>query len=684
MESNSDLQAENKSDLQATSKSDLQVTSKSDLRDVRLATGVKPLTVAGLNNVFRHVIRTRGRGIKYRRTRYGYTASDWMENIYDLSEISRAADVEGHLATSFRKHREMCLKEGWTLSSKDDATLKRIRQRIREIELMSDTPFSFIIREITTNLIKFSTAFLYTRRDKDRSTGRIVRLHGKRLEPIAAVEVIDPTTMRAKQNKSGRVIKWLQSVPEQGDEVEFEPEDIITFTIDKKSGFIFGTPYCLPVLDDIRALRRLEELVEVISSKHAFPLFHYQVGTEKKPATDYVDANTGSRTSEVDIVQMAIADMPLEGGYVTSERHKITVIGAEGQALDLKPYLEYFEKRVLGGLRLSDQDLGRGGSPKGTATTISKNIADAAKDFQQVIAETFNFYLFRRMLWEEDIEDSEDNDVMLVFPAVDQEQERAHQNHALGLFQGGILTEDEARLAIGREPISDEERNNLQIETQQMPLLKMESELQAKVAAAKSTASSNSTKSKTQPQNQHGKKATKTAVKANDISSIILSTWDSMRYTAIYREIDPADGGLVSFIKNTLFDAIKTPLTILIDDTALLVGDTIPTSDVKEVFFNRYIKEDLKKIATRTNMLAVARSDQVSPTIGVVGAFDALEPHIGIVGNRIKMLAAAFSMLQVAQAQDDDVTINGMLINKTDHVRGLARTLIHNEIVIGK
>ena len=47
----------------------------------------------------------------------------------------------------------------------------------------------------------------------------------------------------------------------------FSAEDVIFISLDKNTGFTFGTPYIVPVLDDVRALRRLEEIAEIVGGK---------------------------------------------------------------------------------------------------------------------------------------------------------------------------------------------------------------------------------------------------------------------------------------------------------------------------------------------------------------------------------------------------------------------------------
>lgn len=291
------------------------------------------------------------------------TDGNFVSPIYDLGEIARCVDVEPYVAQSIRRHREQILKEGYGPEGEEDDMVDYIKQRLFEIALVSGIPTSSWIRETITNLVQFHNAFLVFRRDENRSSGAAIQMYGKTLSPIAGIYTVDPTTMSVKVDKYGTPKQWKQKITadsgyDSGDtEKTFPPEDVVCITVDKKSGFTFGTPYILPVLEDIRALRKLEELAMIIASKEAFPLYHYKVGTPENPAISYEGGG-----SEVDIVKSEVANMPTGGAVITTERHEISLISRQGGALDLHPYLEYFEARVLAGLRLSPMDLGRGGS----------------------------------------------------------------------------------------------------------------------------------------------------------------------------------------------------------------------------------------------------------------------------------------------------------------------------------
>lgn len=449
---------------------------------------------------------------------------------YDLQEIARASDVEPYINQSIKKHREKILKEGYTLYGQDEEMVEYIKKRLFEISIVTDCSTEEWVRQLTLNLVTYHTAFIVFKRDKSRSTGGIIRKFGKNLQPIAGIFIPDSSSMEVCVDKYGVPIKWKQNVESLnfGTSVtkknnEFNIEDVIVITMDKKSGFTFGTPYILPVLDDIRALRKLEELTVILASKEAFPLYHYKVGTPEKPAIRHLD-----NTSEVDTAIAQISSMPAQGFIVTSERYSIELVSRAGAALDLGPYLKYFEARVLAGLRLSELDLGRGGAAsKGTASNIDKNLEDAAKDYQKVISDALTLKLLLPLALEGGYNVSYDNLVKFEFPMIDREEFRLRQTHGLALFQAGVISLDEYRKEyLNKKPLDPSEimKTDTAIRTAIAayfaPILNPPSPTSGSSSSSASKPStpavSNKVSNIIQPENQYGRLPTKRRVTAND------------------------------------------------------------------------------------------------------------------------------------------------------------------------
>jgi len=461
---------------------------------------------------------------------------------YNLGEISKVMDIECYVRQAFNKHVELCLKEGYDITSRDEEATMYIKRRLREIAEVSGLTFDMILRSTAQNLIAYSNAFLVKVRDFKRSSGmQITRISGTSLPPVAAYFPMDPTSIRIKRDFHGQVLKYWQRVPGNPIMPQFIPENIIHIYYDKKEGFAFGTPYIVPVLDDIRSLRRMEENIEMLLSQHLFPLYQYIVGTENAPAEIYEDG-----TSEVDVIKEQIERMPTEGSIVTPERHEIRNLGAEGKALDASDYLKYFERRVLAGLGISDVALGRGDtSNRATATTLDKSMADRCKDFQDVIENFINEYMFKELLLEGGfvIDEREDSFVKIKFREIDIDFMLKVQNHSVFKYEHHAMTETEMREEISRDPIGENQREDMYFERVQAPLVEFESEAAVQIAEAKgvgkaSVLSKNTTRSvskkagkstnnRNKPTNQHGTKPAKTAAKKDyeKLASLLDHSW---------------------------------------------------------------------------------------------------------------------------------------------------------------
>lgn len=452
--------------------------------------------------------------------------------IHDLGEIARAIDTESYLARSVQKHREYILKEGWTLVGKTPETLDYVKNRLFHFAMATDITTDEWVRELITNLVTYSTCFLVLKRDQEKSLGFPIRLHGKYLDPIAGLFPMDPVSVKVRQNMSGRAVKWKQEIG--GQTRIFDSEDVIDITIDRKSGFAFGTPYSLTVLDDIRALRRLEELCEMVAHKHLFPLFHVKVGTDEKPAQD-VELADGSLIPEVDIAKAEIQEMPTEGGLVTSERYTIELLGSEDKVLDLMPYIEHFKERVMSGLRLSPLDLGQADTGnKATAQVVNRNLVDAVKDYQRVFSDCITFKLLDKLVLEGGFDLNQDTRVQFQFPTADKEEERAMQQHGLSLFQSNAITCEEMRQGfLKKECFTPEQESDTWFERFEKPVY--EAQLKAKAASATSSGTKkdsikikNRTSTATRPQNQYGRMATKPSIPINDFILSIKREWEDL------------------------------------------------------------------------------------------------------------------------------------------------------------
>lgn len=373
---------------------------------------------------------------------------------YDLYEIGRVDDVDSYVHQAFKKKVGLFLKEGFDYVGSNKKIVQYIKNRFQQIAIASNISHTELIRRSASQFIRKSNAFLVKVRDEGASGGKVrIDISGKSLLPIAGYFPVPSETMEADFDINGKVNRWRQRMP-NGLFKEFAPEDVVHFTFDRKEGLIFGTPILTPVIDDIRALRKIEENIELLIYKHLFPIFQYIVGTEKAPA-----GLTEDGLREIDIVRQEIQFMPSEGGIVTPERHEIKTIGVESKALRAESYLEHFKRRVFSGLGMSAVDFGEGDtSNKSTSDNMSRALVDDIKDVQDAFESQFNHFIIAELLLESTFADqdifSDKNRVDLVFREIDLDKQIKMETHAADLFAKNATSWDELREAIARDPIA--------------------------------------------------------------------------------------------------------------------------------------------------------------------------------------------------------------------------------------
>ena len=313
----------------------------------------------------------------------------FLDPEYNLSEVAAAMDTEAYFRRSIDKYIEHIWKQGFKIVGKDDKAVKYIRRRLMEIARVTGMPTWQLLEDIAGQLVPYANCFIVKKRDPQSSSGGIrINFDGKALDPVAGYFVLDATSIKIARDTHGTVKKYEQYIEGNPEPAKkFNPINMIHIYTHRKIGLAAGTPMVTPVLDDIRALRRMEEGIEILIFQHAIPLFHYTVGTDESPALD----------EEIQLLKTTIQDMPSNGVIVTPERHDIQAIGAEGRSVRAEGYLTYFKQRVWAGLGMSGVSFGEGDTAnRSTAMTMDGNVQDTSRKFQQCITlHSFLLLIFR-------------------------------------------------------------------------------------------------------------------------------------------------------------------------------------------------------------------------------------------------------------------------------------------------
>lgn len=610
----------------------------------------------------------------------------FIEPEYDLTEIGKATDTDGLFRIAYDRHLTCIMKEGWSINGRNPVAVSYIRRRLREIGYMSGSPFSVLLRQMAQDLVEYSNFFLFLHRDEEKSTGQGVVVKAKKKKPIAALFNLDPPTMVPRIGDTINIRSWHQLLPDthfhgkrffglsnDGDvknSKRYMPEDIVHGFWRRRTGQIFGTPTAVPVLDDIRALRRLEEIAELITHKHAFPLVHVTVGTENMPAR-----RTVTGTPEVDVIAGQYENMPLEGSFVTSER--VSVTGIRTESMDLKPLLEHYHDRAMSGLGISSIDIGRGDSAnRGTAITLSRNLMDRCREFQAILSEYLTEQLFDILLLEGGFDLDEDTRVTLEFPEVDIERQMVVNNHAMALYQGNVFTETEARAMMGRDPLTESQRDDLFMDRVSIPLAKEEAEASMR-ASVRAAASKNT------PTNQSGKKRARTQAvntkkmagerASQEIAGLLTATQDDLRIYMMHQEsesrvIDDRElrrrlSARRDSVRRALVSAASPLMQAGMDryakesgsQTKFFVGKAIRDRFVRRCLsdpLNEFLSTDPKVSSDVNRMVDTLRSSTGGYNLLLGALFDNWSSRWRRLLDRLEKISEAFGYAQAAWIDD--------------------------------
>jgi len=385
----------------------------------------------------------------------GYSRRDgiFFRCEYDFDEIKRAVDTENYLAVAIKKYSELFMKAGYTFRGVKDAPSEYLRKRFKLMSYFGEdeVPFELLMRETTHDLVEFSNAF-WVKCRKDEIP--FIKANGivSSKKCVAGYSRLDPAQVRVQFDKNGKLCAYKQITP-TGREKVFNKEDVIHFVLNRPAESVWGVPFWTPTLEDIRFLRVLEGDVATIAHRFATPIVHAKVGLPQ-------EGLYGTK-KEVDETRQLIENTPPDGMIISPERLNFSIIGAEGNALNLKDYLSYFESRVFTGLNTSSTMMGRGGT-KQDADSMEEQVHNAVKDMQAAFAIQFQNAVIIELLLEGGFNPilKEEDEVELVFNEINLDTRVKLENHIINLYHANAITVEEMRSGIGYK-VSDFDKDKL-------------------------------------------------------------------------------------------------------------------------------------------------------------------------------------------------------------------------------
>lgn len=434
-------------------------------------------------------IKSVGKSMRVAALALGFQGTTWYydnrtnfePSPYDFDRIIQAVDTDSYVKQSIAKYKELFWKEGWNIVGENPEAVQYLYQRIDYMEMAMKRPFSDFLLEVSDHLFKFANAFIV------KARGDISQYFPSALSPINASQtlvgyyLIPTEQVRILRDKYNRPRSYQQATdpltyaPTEKDPV-WTAERVVHMSFDKKTGRAFGTPFLSNVLDDVVALRQMEEDIQNLVHRELFPLYKYRIGTPEQPA----------EPEEITRAAAEIESMRSEGGLILPHRHDIDIVGANGASIDATSYLDHFKERVAVGLGVAPHHLGMSmnGGNRSVTERLDTALYDKVKQYQKIFGEMVRVHIFNEMLLEggfdpiaNPYEEGSSDRCYFKFNEIDVDTQVKKETHIIQKFVNSVISLPEARMELGVDPDFDEE--SLFPSIQANVQMKMQAQMQA-------------------------------------------------------------------------------------------------------------------------------------------------------------------------------------------------------------
>jgi len=429
---------------------------------------------------------------------YSRRRESFLRPEYNLSEVRDASEADSYVKIALSKISYLIYKAGWRFKSENQEAIDYLEQRFKIMSYCTGVPMDILMQGIADDLVRYSNAFLLK--------SRVDRIPGVKAKPlnedgmvIGGYTRIDPCSIKVKRDKHGNILKYEQG--SGGNKKQFKPEDVIHFYLDKDANNAFGTPRIIAALEDVKLLRKIEGNVTALIYRFAMPLYHWKIGV---PEVGFQGTD-----EEIAKAKREIEMGSLDGVFITNEKTDIKAIGSEGNAINMQPYLDYFENRVFSALGTSASQMGRGGAQQ-DADSMEQQQHDTVKFIQRMISSFVENKMIIELLLEGGFNPFDKNcHVEYLFEEISLETRIKKENHELNKYQTDAITLSEARRRIGmKDECDDDEKLHSRFVTDnsalksidrtaehQKELAYINGEIAVRTAAAKPTSNSSSSSS---------------------------------------------------------------------------------------------------------------------------------------------------------------------------------------------
>jgi hypothetical protein len=425
-----------------------------------VAKNIAPDEIKSLNKTFKVASLALG----YQGTNYFYTGrSNFEPSPYDFERIIQAVDTDSYVKQGVAKYKDLFWKEGWKIVGENQEAVSYLYQRIDYMEMAMKKPFLDFLVEISDQLIKFSNVFIVKARGdlNQYFPSKLSPVGESNSMPITGYYLIPTEQVRILRDKYNRPKSYMQQTdpltyaPTERDPV-WSAERVIHLFFDRKPGRAFGTPFLANVLDDVVALRQMEEDIQNLVHRELFPLYKYIIGTADQPA----------EPEEIEKAAAEIENLRAEGGLILPYRHDVDVIGAAKEALEADAYLQHFKERVSIGLGVAPHHLGMtlNGGNRSMTERLDTSLYDKIKQFQKQFSEMVRLHIFNELLFEggfDPIQNPMETDLSdrcyFKFNEIDVDTQVKKETHIMQKYVNSLITLTEARVELGIDPEVDME-----------------------------------------------------------------------------------------------------------------------------------------------------------------------------------------------------------------------------------
>ena len=424
---------------------------------------------------------------------------------YEMIEPWAMYDTEVFIKQAIGRRVSLAFRAGYEIIGERQEDIDYIHRRMQTMEFVMThgnqlVTFNGFLRSMYHNWLLVHNVFLQKIRDTKGSGG--AKKDGGKI-PVAGYVFIPAHTI-VPYLKHGKIDHWRRYFDTGQPFEEIQPDDLIHLVKDRKPGHIFAAPSTVGLRDDVFALRRLEENIELLFINHLFPLFHVAIGSDDIPC------GIKDGHSEIDIVKYQIENMPKEGVFVTDNRTEVDVVGAQGESLDPKYFLAHYKSRVFAGLGVSGVDMGEGDtSNRSTSDTVSQNLKDSVKSDLDEFCELLRLAFFKEWFAEAPYSTSLQRataETTLQFHEIDLDSRIKEETHVTNLYNSSLITETEGRKRLKYQPMTAEQRKDTHywLHIRDLALVTAKAKAKESGVATKASPTKKGTATKSQPTNQHG------------------------------------------------------------------------------------------------------------------------------------------------------------------------------------